>query len=106
MICQSQHTWEIVQLRNTTTNKIWDLQQPALHTMRLYTTVSALVALSMTHDQVLARATAKDFPENSIFFQPEVDESAWAKESIPAENNPAVAKFLEEASVPEPWDHL
>lgn len=40
----------------------------------------------------------------SIDF-PFVDESSWANEPVPADNDPDLARLLEMYNAPEPWDH-
>lgn len=56
--------------------------------------------------QILCHAASKPYPTDSVLYQPHVDESGWAEELVPAENDPEVARILDIIDKPEPWDHL
>lgn len=49
-------------------------------------------------------AFTADEERAALFHQPYVDESGWANEPIPAENDPEIARIVSTFDKPEPWD--
>jgi hypothetical protein len=43
-------------------------------------------------------------PDKSTVHKRFIDESGWADEPIPAENDPELARILDTYNAPEPWD--
>jgi hypothetical protein len=55
--------------------------------------------------QVLCVEAANNGALDATVGQPFVDESGWAIEPVPAEQDAEIARLLKIYDVPEPWDH-
>lgn len=64
------------------------------------------LALLGALDHVASHSTTRSQPKSSVFYQPDIDESDWTDQPIPAENDPEIARILKIIDKPEPWDHL
>lgn len=70
--------------------------------MRSQLSIALLLRMGQT---VLCMDVGNRAASDAIVGQPFIDESSWANEPIPAQEDAEIARLLKIYDVPEPWDH-